>query len=213
MFEGDPPETARTTAGGAASLGSGAALPPVPTGIQTLMRLAALDPAFRDELLARRGAVADAAGVGLTRSEQAILAAVPVAQLERMVATVPPPPADRRTFLRQAAGAAVLALGGAALAQLGCKDPSPERPEHLTPSRGISPRPVEPPPGPDVGVPEPPPRPAAPEPPTEGGAGLEPPPPRPAGPLPPTAGISPSLPPPLHGSPAPGGAAPDPPPR
>ena len=95
---------------------------PVPTGIQRLLRLAALDPAFRDELVRRRAAAAGAAGVALTTSEAAVLAAIPTEQLEQMAGSLPPPARGRRDFLRQTAATAVVLLGGAALGatQIGC---------------------------------------------------------------------------------------------
>lgn len=89
---------------------------PVPVGLQTLLRMAAVDPAFRQELVQRRAEVATVAGVTLTRSEQAVLAALPDDQLRQMAAQLPPPPPKRRAFLRQTAATAVVLLGGAALA-------------------------------------------------------------------------------------------------
>lgn len=74
---GQPPETAKE-------------LPPLPTGMEKLLRLAAVDEAFRRVLLERRGEAAPAAGVELTSSERAILASVPAEQLEAMAAQVPP---------------------------------------------------------------------------------------------------------------------------
>ncbi|MBI5486833.1 MAG: hypothetical protein HY905_05845 [Deltaproteobacteria bacterium] len=94
----------------------------VPTGLQRLLRLAALDATFRDELIRRRGAAAKAAGVPLTPSESAVLAAIPAERLEQMVGSLPPPAPGRREFLRQTAATAVVLLGGAALGstQIGC---------------------------------------------------------------------------------------------
>jgi len=71
-------------------------LPPVPTGIQTLLRLAALDAAFLDELVERRADMARAAGVPLTLTEANILAAIPETQLREFARTMPPPPPRRR---------------------------------------------------------------------------------------------------------------------
>jgi hypothetical protein len=90
-------------------------LPPVPVGLQRLLRLASVDAAFRRTLVARRAAVAEAAGVRLTPSETAVLAAIPAGQLERMAERMPPPPAARRDFLRRTAATAVVLLGGAVL--------------------------------------------------------------------------------------------------
>ncbi|MBI5500582.1 MAG: hypothetical protein HY907_10085 [Deltaproteobacteria bacterium] len=94
----------------------------VPTGLQRLLRLASFDGAFREELIRRRGAAAKAAGVPLTASESAVLAAIPAEQLAQMAGNLPPPAPGRREFLRQTAATAVVLLGGAALGstQVGC---------------------------------------------------------------------------------------------
>ncbi len=84
---------------------------PVPTGIQKLLHLAAASPEFLGLLLTRRARVAEAAGVGLTGSEQAVLGAISGDQLTAMASAVP------RSSLgpssRQVAAAAVVLLGGA----------------------------------------------------------------------------------------------------
>ncbi len=85
----------------------------VPTGIQQLLRLAASSPAFLELLLRDRAGVAPAAGVSLTASENAVIAAVSGPQLQTMVGSVPQ--GHRQPVYRQAAAAAVLALGGAGL--------------------------------------------------------------------------------------------------
>jgi len=194
-------------------------LPPVPTGIQQLLRLASVDAAFRAELLDQRAAVAALADVRLTASERAVLAAVSEQQLRSMIEGMPPPPVARREFLRAAAASAVVALGGAALVGAvgpGCDAediPRPFRREMET-EGGIAPH--EPPP-PLPPKPEPlPPRPENyPAPP----AGIAPdlPPPRPEEVEPRTAGIAPDLPPPrpeVNPAQTLGGIAPDlPPPR
>ncbi|HEY3354179.1 MAG TPA: hypothetical protein VGQ83_13075 [Polyangia bacterium] len=87
-------------------------IPGIPTGIQRLLRRAAVDDDFRRMLLARPGEVAAAAD--LTDRERAILRAVPPAQLAAMITGVEPPAGtDRRRFL--AASGAALLLGGVAL--------------------------------------------------------------------------------------------------
>jgi len=127
MFRDDEPMDSRcvsprTTIVGGRPPESRSDLPPVPTGIQKLLRLASVDGGFREELLQRRGGIAAVARVALTPSESAILGAIPAAQLDTMIAALPPPPADRRTFLRQTASTAVMLLGGAVLAEcVGCK--------------------------------------------------------------------------------------------
>jgi hypothetical protein len=71
--------------------------PPLPDGLQQLLARAAVDRSLKDALLARRAEVAEAAGIALNPSEQAILASVPAAQLAQMidelarVAPQPPP--------------------------------------------------------------------------------------------------------------------------
>lgn len=151
---GRPPEAATAT-------------PPVPTGIQRLLRLAAVDEAFRRTLLDRRGDVAAAAGVTLTATERAVLAAIPERQILAMATNLPPPDPARREFLRATAASAVVLLGGALLADCsgGCvvrgmqsdvpppapvpPEPPPPRPdENLMQSEGGI-APDEPPPRPD----------------------------------------------------------------
>lgn len=145
----------RTTIVGGRPPEDDAELPPVPTGLQRLLRLASVDEEFRRELLERRAGMAEVAGIELSASERAILGVVPAQQLAAMAANLPPPSADRRDFLRQSARAAVLLLGGAALAGgEGCRhpptstagvrpDPPPERPGHLPQPQGIRPDPVD----------------------------------------------------------------------
>jgi hypothetical protein len=186
---GRPPEASRRRASTLPE--AGAALPPVPTGIQRLLRLASVDPAFRAELLARRDEVAAVAAVELTASERAIVRAAPEAQLAAMIATLPPPASDRREFLREAAASAVVLLGGAALG--GACDRATRRDAAVTGGAAPDvPRPPEPPrpdhrlqaPGgaaPDVPRPPEPPRPVSRDMVTEGGAAPHQPPPRPDG--------------------------------
>ena len=220
MFDDEAPERAampspRTTIVGGRPPEDGASLPPVPTGIQRLLYLAAMDDAFRRVLCDRRAGAASAAGVELTASEAAILGAITEAQLEGMIASIPPPPVERRSFLRETAASAVIALGGAALATTcvtSCTrgatadvpaakpDSGPPRPTHReTESEGgAAPHP-------------PPPRPTRRETETEGGAAPDEPPRVGDRPSATGGGAAPDTPPPreTHRMPAPGGAAPD----
>lgn len=150
---------------------------PVPTGIQRLLHLASADEAFRRELLARRVAAADAAGVELTRTEAAILRAVPEAQLAGTIDGLPVPPPDRRAFLARAAAAAVLALAGGVLAT-GCGEERPAAPagNAAAAADAAPPPPPPPPPPPDAAV--------------DGGSVAAPPPAQPQ----PTRGIRPDVP-------------------
>jgi hypothetical protein len=237
MFRDDEPNggetpSPRTTIVGGRPPEADAALPPVPTGIQSLLRLASVDPKFRRQLLERRGEVAPAAKVRLNSTERAILAAIPAAQLEQMIDFLPPPPAGRHAFLRQTAATAVVLLGGAVLADCtGCKQTSTaaDRPPPIVQDAGAT---VDGPPQPPVAdvYAEPPPIRPDEMPPPPGGippdlpppppdAGAEDAPPRPEyNPMEAEGGIAPHEPPPVRPThnemDVDGGAAPDlPPPR
>jgi len=100
-----------------------AATPPIPGGIQGLLRLAAQDPSFLDELVERRALAADRAGIALGPSERAILAVIPSTRLREMVSSLPRTlPRPRRERSHGAAATAVVLLGGAALSAVtaGC---------------------------------------------------------------------------------------------
>jgi hypothetical protein len=181
MFGDDEPEnpnpSPRTTIVGGRPPEDSGESHPVPTGIQSLLRLAAEDSAFKNELAERRSEVAEAAGVELTESEKQILKVITTDQLTAMVEAIPPAPAPRRDFLRKTAATAVMLLGGAALE--GCDscsgkvtgarpdvppEPKPEQPpEKIELYHGIRPdRPKErpsPPGGARPDVPEPKPEP------------------------------------------------------
>jgi hypothetical protein len=119
-------------------------LPPVPTGLQTLVRMAALDAAFLDQLLDRRADAAAAAGIELSPSERAILAALPREQLIGMARSVPAPPPDRRQFLAgAAAAAAALLLGSACGEHRPVGKPVPQPPDAAPPPDASPPRPAE----------------------------------------------------------------------
>jgi hypothetical protein len=233
MFGDEEPAnpSPRTTIVGGQPPAANAAVPPVPTGIQRLLRLASVDDSFRRELLARRGGIAGAAEVALTASERAILQAIPAAQLEAMIGSLPPPADDRRSFLRQTAATAVMLLGGAALSSCrqdmrsaggAAPDLPPPRPKtNLMQDEGGA-APDRPPPRPADGGPPRDIAGATAEPPVRKMAGAtadpgrkfaEPPPPRVDDDTRPMAGVT--APPRVeHRLQAPGGAAPDrPPPR
>jgi hypothetical protein len=182
MFGDTPPTThdspeaeelpsPRTTIVGGRPPEAGRALPSVPTGVQQLLRLASVDEAFARELVLRRDALAEAAGVALTLTEARMLRAVSAAQLETMIGALPTPAPDRRAFLRQAAAATFVLLGGGLAAcerdgrvpvtkgirpdvppepppaELPAEEPPPERPEHkeMESEGGIAPDVPEPP--------------------------------------------------------------------
>jgi acyl carrier protein len=81
-----------------------------PQGIEVLVRKAAVDPAFKTELLERRAGAARDIDLELTRAEGALLGAVPAAQLEAIIRRTTVPLEHRRAFLGRAAGAMLAAL-------------------------------------------------------------------------------------------------------
>lgn len=181
MFGDDEPSegqsaSPRTTIVGGRPPDDANATPAVPTGIQRLLRLATVDPSFREELVARRGEIAQAAGIMLTATEHRVLAAIPAEQLVAMIGNLPAPAPARRDFLRQTAATAVVLLGGAALGEslAGCNKPEPVPPPLPEPGpQGTGGPFAQPPPEPE------PPRPDYNPTQTEGGAAPDVPPPRP----------------------------------
>ena len=98
MFTDDRPENGtnpspRTPVVGKRTPDTSAKFPLVPTGLEKLLRLAAIDEGFRRALIDKRGTVAHAAGVSLNGTEAKILAAISAPQLEAMISSLPPPQA------------------------------------------------------------------------------------------------------------------------
>jgi len=87
----------------------------IPRGIEVLVKKAAVDPAFKDILFEKRAGAADAIGLFLTPAEEGMLAAVPLAHLEGIIAHTRVAPKLRPAFLGYAAGAMLAALGAATL--------------------------------------------------------------------------------------------------
>ena len=89
-----------------------------PQGIEVLVKKASVDADFAELLLASRAEAAAEIGLDLTEAEVAMLAAVPEAQLQAIIARTTVPRQHRRTFLGKAAAAMLAALGmtGAATA-------------------------------------------------------------------------------------------------
>jgi acyl carrier protein len=104
-------EAVRTTIVGGRPPGSGQEVGPVPRGIEILLRKASIDPAFKELLLRQRGGAAEAIGLTLEPGEAMMLASVPTAQLEAVIARAFVPQEHRRAFLGQAAAAMLAALG------------------------------------------------------------------------------------------------------
>ncbi len=115
-------------------------LPPVPVGLQSLLRLASVDPKFCEELIRQREKAAHAAGIELTPSETAMLRSITADQIRLMANQLPQPAVNRRSFLKQAAKTAVLILGGSILANcVKHGEPAPARKEQRNIDEGIAP--------------------------------------------------------------------------
>jgi hypothetical protein len=105
------PEAVRTTIVGGRPPAGGADVGEIPRGVEVLIKKAAVDPAFKKILFERRAEAAKVIGLKLTATEQAMLAAVPEAQLRAIVANTKVSLGLRPAFLGYAAGAMLAALG------------------------------------------------------------------------------------------------------
>lgn len=93
----------------------------VPVGIEQLLVAAAVDPAFRETLLAERDQAAVARGFTLTPSEQTMLRLAPADQLQRAIEGMDTSPQnlERRNFLRAVAATVASVVAVDALAGCG----------------------------------------------------------------------------------------------
>jgi hypothetical protein len=123
----------------------------VPRGVEVLIKKAAVDPEFKNTLLAERSAAAARIGLILEPVEATMLSAAPVEQLEAIIAGTVVPQEHRRAFLGQAAAAMLATFGAVAT---GCgnevkgirpdkatKGIRPDMPEKTTGSRPDLPEP------------------------------------------------------------------------
>lgn len=115
---------------------------PIPTGIQSLVGMASVDEAFRNELVQRRSAIAAAAGVKLTATERAILDSIPGELLQELTEQMVLPPQPHFSLLRQVARSAVVALSAGLISQAapGCGpgQPQPAIGEQVAPEAEMS---------------------------------------------------------------------------
>jgi len=111
------PDAVRTTIVGGRPPGGGANVGDIPRGVEVLIKKAAVDPAFKKMLLEKRAAAAEAIALNLEPAEAAMLNAVPVKQLEAIVANTKVNPSVRPAFLGYAAAAMLAALGAGAYAE------------------------------------------------------------------------------------------------
>lgn len=120
----------------------------VPIALEQLLKMAAVDAAFRAALLVDWRQAVEAAGLTVVPTEARILEVVEVEQLRRMIDEVGRRLAgeERRTFLAAAAAAVLGLAGGSAVLASGCRTPPPQQPQRspltrpIAPPAGIRPR-------------------------------------------------------------------------
>lgn len=105
----------RTTIVGGRPPGSGKTVGPIPRGIEVLIKKAAVDPAFKMLLLAKRDGAAKAIDLTLEAAEAMMLKAAPRAQLEAIIAQTSVHPSVLPAFLGRAAAVMLVALGAGTL--------------------------------------------------------------------------------------------------
>jgi hypothetical protein len=111
------PEVVKTTIVGGQPPREGRNIGDVPRGVEVLVKKAAVDPAFKKTLLEKRAGAADAIALTLSAAEEAMLEAVPEAQLRAIIGNTKVSPGLRPAFLCAAAGAMLAALGAATYAE------------------------------------------------------------------------------------------------
>ena len=111
-------EAVRTTIVGGRPPGCGTDLGAVPRGIEVLVKKAAVDEAFRAELLDRRADVARDIELALDAAEAAMLNGIPRDHLERIIAGTQVHESARGALLGKVAAVMMAALG---LAAGGCR--------------------------------------------------------------------------------------------
>ena len=101
----------------------------VPVGVERVLYMAALDPAFRAALLSGREAALAGRGFELTESERAMLRLAPDAQLEEAIAAIDTSPTnlERRGFMAAVAATAALATAEVLTSCGGVRSDEPQR--------------------------------------------------------------------------------------
>lgn len=112
-------EAVYTTIVGGRPPGCGTKVGAIPRGIEVLVKKASIDPEFKDLLIRERGQAAAVIKLELTPAETAILAAIPAAQLEKIIISAKVAPLQKKAFLSKAAALMLAALGASLLP--GCK--------------------------------------------------------------------------------------------
>jgi len=160
-------EAVRTTIVGGRPPGSGKAVGPIPRGIEVLVKKAAVDPDFKQVLMAKRADAAYEINLKLEPAEIAMLNAVPPAQLETIIANTKVADLSRAAFLGRAAAVMLAALGVSTLDTNAQEGPpvTGSRPDPTPPKPDPKPDKDDPKPEPD---PDPDPKPEPPKPVTRG---------------------------------------------
>ena len=131
------PPTPPTTIVGGRPPEAGALSGSIPRTIEVLLQKAAVDPEFKQRLLEKRGAAAEELGVVLDPAEKALLTAIPLNQLESVIAHTKVPERTRKLLL---AGVATLAALGVYTVCLPTLGNTPDMPPHRpTPATSTSP--------------------------------------------------------------------------
>ena len=104
----------RMTIVGGRPPGCGKELGEIPRGVEVLVKKAHVDAEFRELLLSRRSAAAEAIGLVLDPAEARVLDLIPAAQLEAVIARSRVEPGKVPAFLGKAAAVMLVALGASA---------------------------------------------------------------------------------------------------
>jgi len=117
----------------------------IPRGVETLLKMAAIDPDFRRRLIQLRGTASKELGFKLTSSEAMILKSAPEDQLQAMIDAMPVSD-DERSDLLSLAPQTGLPSDPSLLTTLGIRPEPTEKPPRPPPTRGIRPDlPIKPP--------------------------------------------------------------------
>jgi hypothetical protein len=110
----------------------------MPRGVEMLLKMAAIDPAFRQRLIRMRGKASRTLGFKLTFSEARILKSVPEDQLQAMIDAMPVSD-DERNALLSMAPQSQLPADSPLLSTMGTRPEWTETPSRPPPTRGIRP--------------------------------------------------------------------------
>lgn len=110
----------------------------IPRGLELVVKKAAVDTGFREELLLKREKLIDELGIPLDPSEKTMLACVPLDHLEKMIAATTVPPAQRKTLAGASAAAMIAILTGLTFVPVAGRAEMPAR-QNVETSEAFSP--------------------------------------------------------------------------